>query len=412
MAPKQKPKTSPNSTTSQPSISSEIIANNDDLLKQILLKLPLKSLIKFTSVCKHWLSFISGPEFSRRRNPIPGPVSGLLLPLSGCSIGSIPEYDFVDLNPNSSNPTNPPFRTLTFVNNPSGMGIGIVHACNGLFLCSANQAREPKEKYVFNPTTKKFTVLPLLPLRYRFVLGLNLAYDPSKSLYYKVVCVLLCESNDKPYQIEIYSSKTGTWRLSGDSFYANDHIEFDGGVFWNGSVHWISLWEPSLYFNVDQERLYEMSLPPVPEDWVVDKDFRYFGESSGHLHLIYNVYDRATFYFDVYEMERDYSGWFVKFRVDFSQFGNRFPETIPMQLNRVLDLDDFIFSVVFVVRGDVDDDDSYAVIRIPGQIISYNFKTKAFDKLCDIDVCSDVEIVDLLMEWFDAHQYIESLALV
>ena len=139
MAPKQNPKTT-SSATSQPSKSSEIVAGNDDLLKQILLKLPLKPLVKFTSVSKHWLSLISGPDFSHYGNPSCS-VSGLFIE----SFWDITVFDFVDLN-QSSDPSNEqpriPFRSISFLDNSSE--IKILQSCNGLLLCSTNEAQEPK----------------------------------------------------------------------------------------------------------------------------------------------------------------------------------------------------------------------------------------------------------------------------
>ncbi|KAL9409366.1 hypothetical protein AB3S75_047707 [Citrus x aurantiifolia] len=44
----------------------EVIGNLDDLLTEILLRLPIKSLLKFKSVSKHWLSLISNPVFCHR----------------------------------------------------------------------------------------------------------------------------------------------------------------------------------------------------------------------------------------------------------------------------------------------------------------------------------------------------------
>ncbi|KAL5569810.1 hypothetical protein UlMin_026385 [Ulmus minor] len=400
MAPEQKLKTSPNTTITtipQSSKSSETIADNDDLLREILVKLPLKSLMKFTSVSKHWLSLISHPDFNRRRNPFPCSVSGLFLPLFDRSIGNSLEYEFVDLN-QSSNPTNPPFRSLSFTNNPSGMGIKIVHSCNGLLLCSGT------EIYVYNPTTKKYTVLPPLPPPSRFYVGLNLAFDPSNSPYYKVLCV--CKI-DNCYRIEIYSSKTGIWRLSGISFHANNLINFQRGVFWNGAVHWTCLRKPSLYFNVEEERLSRMPLPPVSKYDNRVRYLRYFGESRGHLHLIDHFYTFSALQFDVYEMEMDYSFWFVKFRIDFSEFPTAFPEMVSSYRP---DLRLYHFSILYIFRDDVDEE-SYVVIRIPGKVVRYNFQSKAFHKLCDIEPSNSTEIPCFLAKR-GGHQYIESLALV
>ncbi|KAL5539590.1 hypothetical protein UlMin_046163 [Ulmus minor] len=377
----------------QPSKSCEIVANNEDLLIQILVKLPLKSLIKFKSVSKHWLSLISNPDFL---NTFPRSVSGLFQPILSTVIRG---YDFINLKESSTAPR----PSLAFTKYPYGSKI--LHSCNGLMLCNGSVEKHgPKLDYVYNPTTKKQTVLPPRSFN-RIILSLSLAFDPSKSPYYKVVCVSSRDdTNDDPCVIEIYSSETRTWRLSGDTFNARLYTEFEDGVFWNGAVHWISSSEPFLYMNMNEEKLRRM--PSPPNVYELDEDgnekwFRYFGESRGHLHLIYDVPGLQTSHLDVYEMEIDYSGWFVKFRVEFSPF--------------LLGNGDFSFdrySVVYIFRGDVDEE-SYAVIRIPGKVIRYNFNRKAFDQLPHIEARPRRFKDYGRLPWSsDTHEYIQSVALV
>ncbi|KAL6144735.1 hypothetical protein ACLB2K_055426 [Fragaria x ananassa] len=45
------------------SCSAEIVANVGVLLRQILVRVPALSLIRFKCVSKHWLSLISDPDF-------------------------------------------------------------------------------------------------------------------------------------------------------------------------------------------------------------------------------------------------------------------------------------------------------------------------------------------------------------
>ncbi|KAK9931547.1 hypothetical protein M0R45_018821 [Rubus argutus] len=90
------------------------------------------------------------------------------------------------------------------------------------------------------------------------IFGVHLAFDPSKSSHYQVVCVRSCSTSSaasNSYQIETYSSETRTWKLSGSPFSAPFDMVFDNGVIWNGTIHWISPTGASLCFNIAQEHL-------------------------------------------------------------------------------------------------------------------------------------------------------------
>lgn len=154
----------------------------------------------------------------------------------------------------------------------------------------------------------------------------------------------------------------------------------------------------------------EMPLPLIPEEWEDwdDLNFGYFGESGGHLHLI-GIYDPPSTRFNVYEMESDYSSWFVKFSVDLNEVCVAFPEMIHTVMSPQ-DLANFEFSILCVIRC-VLEEESHLVMHIKGAILVYYLKSKTFKKLCDVDdVDSDGGM--LYWGWFNAYQYTESLACV
>ena len=217
------------------SSSIEKVADDDDLLTEILIRLPVKSLLQFKSVSKRWFSLIINPHFVRCRNPDPSLVSGLFFYSS--MRRSNPVLNFIPLL-NDRNPADDDdqFKALTTFPGPSGKGI--LSSCRGLLCCSSYCQTDIKgnydfQYYVLNPTTKQLTLLPEPRANLK---GLSLAFDPSKSPHYKVVCVW----SIKPYQngcydqIEIYSSETGSWRTSGEPFTTEDNAQFLGGVYWNG----------------------------------------------------------------------------------------------------------------------------------------------------------------------------------
>ncbi|KAI3471007.1 hypothetical protein Pfo_027670 [Paulownia fortunei] len=343
--------------------SAQIVASIDDLLTEIFLRLPIKSLTRFKLVSKHWHSLISDPGFCLLRNPDPNPAVGLFLPCSNFRVN--PWFEYVPFSVNES--TNPPFRKLKFTKDPSG--IGILQSCNGLLLCCGFRARDHDRRYyVYNPTTKKFSTLPKLDGRRGIstrIHGMNLAFDPPKSPHYKVVCVrgLGMHSGEYQYQFEVYSSETGPWRKCGEPFTAQ--LNFEKGVYWNGSIHWISNGlGDSLYFNPDDQMLQIMPLPPTPDGWNWRSNY-YFGESCDHLHYI-EIFG-PEIQFNVYEMKRNYSEWFVKYQVDLSPVFAAYP---------VLDLY-YALPRLTLVRGEKEED-SFLVLHIPGKAIRYNLVYRTF----------------------------------
>ena len=61
--------------------SAEIIAGNNDLISEILLRLPPKPLLQFRSVSKAWYSLISSPRFHHRHTHLSSnpQISGVFL---------------------------------------------------------------------------------------------------------------------------------------------------------------------------------------------------------------------------------------------------------------------------------------------------------------------------------------------
>ncbi|KAK4431691.1 F-box protein [Sesamum alatum] len=379
--------------------SAEVVGSIDELLIQILVQLPVKSLMRFKLVSKHWKSLITGRQFSRLRYTSPSPAVGLFCPAQKISV-----FKYIHLG--AINQTKPMFRELRFPDDP--FSFWIHQSCNGLLLCCSSgnlvrtRTRSPIRRcYVYNPTTDCYTKLPrpgVLNEVPRIVHGVNLAFDHVMSPSHKVVCVRGSEFARELYQVEVYSSESGAWRVSGEPFSSNANFEY--GVYWNGSVHWISYTRKELlYFNLDKERFGKTSLPDVRDGHggrIVD----YFGESCDHLHIIKSHdYEVA---FDVYEMKRDYSEWFVKYRVDLTVVAAAFPEMAYM--NTLINRTCYAFSVFSLVRAG--EKCSFLVLLTPRKVVRFNLDSHAIEEICD---SGDTWFECLLPHTFE---YIESFACV
>ncbi|XP_050373134.1 F-box protein At5g07610-like [Argentina anserina] len=350
------------------SSSAEIVANIEELLRQILISTPALSLIRFKCVSKHWLSLISDPDFRcchNLQNPNPS-ISAFFSPRT--KQGTINSVGISAGNP---------FKGLT----SSATRLRILQSCNGLFLCSVEASEEETNShprvYVVNPTTNEFRAISAPSLMNKeqicdMFVRYGLVFDPSESPHYTVVCVSHDKNFDECHQIEIYSSETGTWGRSFEIPFNEDeegwHLDDgsrEGAVYCNGAIHWIrdkrredhfpffeveiakmARYQNSVvlhYYDIGDESLwFTATTPPVP---LVVKNFRlkkkhqlpklihnfqlrekkhnypelihrYFGKSSyGCLYMI-EIFKQCKTQFDVMEMESDYSGWFVKSHVE------------------------------------------------------------------------------------------------
>lgn len=399
-----------------PNISppAETIASNQDLLTPVLLCIPARSLLRFKCVCKNWFVLISNPKFCdihTSKNPYPN-VSAFFFHTA------IHDFYFISI-PNNENQSGSLLKPPRIIEHPPR--IKILQSCNGLLLCCSlqeitNTSSTPRCYFVLNPTTNKFSAITNSPYATKStsILGVALAFDPSKSLHYKVLCIRCIAGSVISFQIEIYSSETRNWTLRESTFLRPFHIDFSHGVYFNGAINWISRTSRVLHYNIDEESHGMVSRPPSYNVFR-KREYRYFGESRGHLHLI-EIYRPCVTQFDVMEMERDYSGWFVKYHVDLDPIAAAFPEMVPE--HNIFDPSKeetwyyhYAFVVLFLAR-EVNKEGSSLLLHIPCKVISYNLRDKSFEKACELTSKGTESKRSLQVGWRDAYHYMETLACV
>ncbi|KAJ8562279.1 hypothetical protein K7X08_011570 [Anisodus acutangulus] len=366
----------PNSKKKIMTFSANVVFSNEGLLTEILLRVPEKSLIRCKCVSKKWRSLISSPHFRRLKTPRFSPASGIFL--YHCSFLTNPFHKFVPFS--LENPIQAPLQKFPFLPHDSPK-ISIWQSCNGLLLCCIfhNPFTFNENYYIFNPTTQQFITLPKPS---GDVIGMSLAFDPWKSPHYKVICLRISDLEDENNQIEIYSSETKKWRVSGPPFPIRHDISFRYGlVYWNGAIY-VSCTER---FNVEQEKFPMLDFINGQEVQDHEEDHRivYFGESYGRLHLIQVNRQKLALY-NIYQMKHDGTGWFLKYEVNVEDVVLAFPRIIRRYL-QTTDFHYYAMAVLDVVRGEKEED-SFLVLHIPEMaILRYNLVDKSFNKLCDFD---------------------------
>ncbi|KAL3650416.1 hypothetical protein CASFOL_006819 [Castilleja foliolosa] len=289
--------------------SAQIVASIDDLLIQIIRHLSLKPLVQLRLVSNNWNSLISDSKLRLWHNRA---AVGLIFERLDYGHSYILSLDKSIISP--------PIRKMTPTKDPWYQHCKIMHSCNGLLLCVSNPAHNLTQKYyVCNPTTKKYTALPQVVFdnTNESICGMSLAFDPSNSVpHYKVVCVIRSLGGLLHF-FEVYSSKTGSWRESGELFKAYAHFDFEDGVYWNRAIHWVNIVtkpRECVYFSLDCDQTPKVFPNPPLQDKCYYKNDYYFGETCDHLYFI--DANREVGEFNVYEMKRDYSEWFVKYKVN------------------------------------------------------------------------------------------------
>ncbi|CAM0908871.1 unnamed protein product [Alopecurus aequalis] len=213
----------------------------DDLIVDILSRVPAKTLGRFKCVSKHWLSLTSDPIHRRK---LPQTLAGFFYncPSRDGHLNSFVQYTSV------TRICRPLICTsLAFL--PNHRHAILLDGCNGLLLVFWRPSPQGTECYyaVCNPATETWVALPDLNQDNKEdILHLALSFDPAVSSSHFHVFVLLkkrtrWEEEWDPYWcgVEVYSSETGIWvhkenGWNGDIMLTDHH---SASVFLNGYMH-------------------------------------------------------------------------------------------------------------------------------------------------------------------------------
>ncbi|KAI4300998.1 hypothetical protein L6164_034317 [Bauhinia variegata] len=329
----------------------DAVFGNPDLARQVLIRIEAGQLLRLRFVCKLWLSIISDPDFcyshTRRHHNTDSLPCALLLDNDNKPFPyNIQILSLALTHPIPTPNPNPPFHLIVPRFQQLNVDrVSILQSCNGLMLCSYPTFRLPIHPdtifqvppnffafryFVCNPCTQQFLHINLpIHVMECSVSKICLAFDPLMSPYFKLVCLERGGCGLNCYRIHIFSSETRSWTdPPGIQFTAPEVFGLRATVFCRNALHWYSGESTSLYFDLDTHTLKTMPMPVLPlgeTDGPLDHpDFKYFGESLGYLHMVVSKKPIVA-EFDIWKMEGDYSGWFVKYHVDLT---SAFPKQI------------------------------------------------------------------------------------
>ena len=181
----------------------------DDLIVEILSRLPVKSVCRFMCVSKHWLGLISHPD---HRKKLPQTLAGIFYHTTSSELFPELVRHFTNVTGKGAPLISP---SLSFLLGHAD--ITLLDCYNGLLLCRSRTTAGANRYVVCNPTTEEWVALPESSEAGN-ICDARLGFDP-------VVCpnfhvFEFVERHEPVYGyfpaeyisgLEIYSSETGHW---------------------------------------------------------------------------------------------------------------------------------------------------------------------------------------------------------
>ncbi|XP_012833483.1 PREDICTED: F-box/kelch-repeat protein At3g23880-like [Erythranthe guttata] len=219
----------------------------EEIIEEILHRLPSKSLLRFKCVSKQWRSFISSKQFIKRhlnKSNIDTDLANRRLVSSFRRSPDIVGFMSLFRGPNTT--LDPRYlRSLlnddiiaTLDSEHSCMGdstheVRIVGSCNGLVLITIENDHN---LYLWNPCTREIKKIRYPRLAFKKVYGLG--YDECADDY-KVVCIFFTTRRTSS-QTEVYSLKADSWKKIEHFDKGSNYPPMcKSGMLVNGRLHWL-----------------------------------------------------------------------------------------------------------------------------------------------------------------------------
>ena len=178
-----------------------------ELIIEILLRLPVKSLVRFKCVCKLWLSLISDPHFAISHFEQAAIHNERLVLLAPCAR----EFRSIDFNASLHDNSASAALKLDFLP-PKPYYVRILGSCRGFVLLDCCQSL-----HVWNPSTGVHKQVPRSPIVsdmdvrfFTFLYGFG--YDPSTHDYLVVQASNNPSSDDYATRVEFFSLGANAWK--------------------------------------------------------------------------------------------------------------------------------------------------------------------------------------------------------
>ncbi|XP_022774049.1 F-box protein CPR30-like [Durio zibethinus] len=362
-----------------------------DLMMEILLNLPVKSLLRFKSVCKSWYALINSNKFitmhldrSRRNNK----ESILIKRFNSESSQSKASLSMISHNDSSCSGVD---VYLGILGNSSVYDLELSANCDGIiFYSNYSQGYS----VLCNLATRETILVPDTSSGNdsSYLYSVAFGYDLKNHRYKAVRITKSRRDNDRrtsmvrmSYNVEVYTLGTYSWRQVNNgklnSLNSRQISAPHGSFYFNGAIHWKGFPERPdsndiviIVFNLSDE---EFDIIPLPDDVKPFMHFLVWDRSFAVSHVTHRNHSLL----DIFAM-KEYGvkeSWTKVFAIEIGHF--IFVRPLAVWKNN---------EIVFEIMDDKD--------RINFQLVTYNLKRQEFKKL---------QILGPLL--FKAYVYMESL---
>lgn len=208
------------------------------MLSEILVRLPVKSLLICKSVCKPWLHTISNPHFVKfqfRRATIASTNNPTLTSIQTQPTEKRVYRGLLGLPVEGPNSLPCECIVLPLLSNAHLRVVSC--CCNGL-ICLANVLSN--DVYIWNPSIRQYKKLPATKRNYANTVKIGFGYDSVSDVYkvFRVVCEKL---DDKVLIVQVFSTGTDSWMefrepiMRSNEVYDSTSVVVDGLLYFYGA---------------------------------------------------------------------------------------------------------------------------------------------------------------------------------
>ncbi|TVU50141.1 hypothetical protein EJB05_01498, partial [Eragrostis curvula] len=294
----------------------------DDILVEILSRVPYRSLLRCSCVSRRWRDLIANPDHRRK---LPQTLAGFFY--------HAPKICFANASGTGSLPL------LAFLPDREGKGIDLLDGCNGLLLCRCFRFADPKEfdYLVINPATEKWVTVPVSRRWSNKVEMARLGFQPAVSSHFHVLEFQLNWDSDDDGEddedvdgdgyvlgVKIYSSETGQWSYKQSGWEVDITLDSDfNSVFVDGILYVIATSCVIAAVDVEGKTWRIIDFPRSENSRFPDPDVGFIDLSQGKLHLA-NSDDITGDNLAIWVLEdRNNEEWTLKHTVSFRHLVRR-----------------------------------------------------------------------------------------